>query len=68
MLEGLWGRKATECSKFGELFCGILEDKITEDDGSLACKVSKEIWEAIKTLLGSLHILNSESVVPVRWD
>jgi hypothetical protein len=34
-----WARKATECLKFGELFCRYMEDKNVESsvvDGSLA--------------------------------
>ena len=40
----LWAKKATECSKHNELFCGSLEDKNVEssaEDEGLACIVSE---------------------------
>lgn len=64
----LWTRKAIECSKLGELFCGSLEDEKVErnvHDRGLACDVSRGKFESL--LCHGHYTFLNDSAVLVSW-
>ena len=52
-----WARKAIECSKLGELFCGSLGGKNVETQMMEArlVTVQQEVWESLKDSIRAIY-------------